>query len=140
MRTERFVRSWRRIIWGARHTPPATVLSWLRRTVARVGWRGRLKASHRSDRYSGIFPAVGSPTNWECREATLAEILADPLVEAIMDADGVDPKKLSETLCKTAVKAGRHLADQESGNFKGWSPTVDHKRLALLRSFVAEGK
>jgi hypothetical protein len=54
----------------------------------------------------------GRPVKW-CREPTLTEILADPIVQAIMAADGVDPKKLSETLCETTVKAVRYLPDQE---------------------------
>jgi hypothetical protein len=53
-----------------------------------------------------------SPVKW-CREPTLTEILADPIVQAIMAADGVDPKKLSKTLCETTVKAVQHLPDQE---------------------------
>jgi hypothetical protein len=52
------------------------------------------------------------PVKW-CREPTLTEILADPIVQAIMAADGVDPKKLSKTLCETTVKAVQHLLDQE---------------------------
>jgi len=39
----------------------------------------------------------GSPAKW-CWEPTLTELLADPIVQAIMAADGVDPKKLSEKL------------------------------------------
>ena len=38
------------------------------------------------------------------REPRLAEILADPIVEAIMAADGVDPQQLLVSLCKTASK------------------------------------
>jgi hypothetical protein len=37
-------------------------------------------------------------------EPTLAEALADPLVRAVMDADGVDPKKL-ETLFASVAQA-----------------------------------
>jgi hypothetical protein len=54
----------------------------------------------------------GSPVKW-CREPTLTEILADPIVQAIMAADEVDPKQLWETLCGTTVKAVQYLPDQE---------------------------
>ena len=42
--------------------------------------------------------STGSPVKW-CREPTLTEIFADPIVQAIMVADEVDPKQLWETLC-----------------------------------------
>ena len=37
-------------------------------------------------------------------EPTLAEALADPLVQAVMAADGVDPEKLAGCLGKVAVQ------------------------------------
>jgi hypothetical protein len=54
----------------------------------------------------------GSPVKW-CREPTLTEIFADPIVQAIMVADEVDPKQLWETLSGTTVKALQYLPDQE---------------------------
>ena len=47
----------------------------------------------------------GSPVKW-CREPTLTEILADPIVQAIMAADGVDP--LSDIHASAEFRA--HLA------------------------------
>ena len=38
------------------------------------------------------------------REPRLAEMLADPIVEAIMTADGVDPRQLLVGLRETASK------------------------------------
>jgi hypothetical protein len=54
------------------------------------------------------------------REPRLAEILADPIVEAIMAADGVDPRELLESLLlvslrKTASKVVQLTQGRESG-------------------------
>jgi hypothetical protein len=56
--------------------------------------------------------STGSPVKW-CREPTLTEIFADPIVQAIMVADEVGPKQLWETLCGATVKAVRYLPDRE---------------------------
>ena len=54
------------------------------------------------------------------REPRLAEMLADPIVEAIMAADGVDPQQLLVSLLlvslrKTAPKVVQLPHDRESG-------------------------
>jgi hypothetical protein len=38
-----------------------------------------------------------------CREPRLAEMLADPIVKAIMEADGVDSRELEAELQQTAA-------------------------------------
>jgi hypothetical protein len=40
-----------------------------------------------------------------CRDVTLSEMLADPLVRMVMDADGVDPQEL-ETNLRAAARGG----------------------------------
>jgi len=55
------------------------------------------------------------------REPRLAEILADPIVEAIMAADGVDPQQLFASLLlvglrKTALKVTQLTHDRELGD------------------------
>ena len=49
------------------------------------------------------------------REPRLAEMLADPIVEAIMTADGVDPRQLLVSLRKTASKVVPLTQRRESG-------------------------
>jgi hypothetical protein len=45
--------------------------------------------------------------SWYFREPTLTEILSDPIVSALMKADGVDPCELEATLRQmAAVQAG----------------------------------
>jgi hypothetical protein len=45
--------------------------------------------------------------SWYFREPTLTEILSDPIVSAVMKADGVDPCELEATLRQmAAVQAG----------------------------------
>jgi hypothetical protein len=36
--------------------------------------------------------------NWRHREPTLNEILSDPIVRALMKADGIDPQEVAATL------------------------------------------
>src|SRR5262249_56581156 len=49
--------------------------------------------------------AVLLPMSCRCREATLEEIFSDPIVRALMEADGVDPDELEAMLRQVA----RHL-------------------------------
>jgi hypothetical protein len=49
------------------------------------------------------------------REPRLAEMLADPIVEAIMTADGVDPRQLLVSLRETASKVVPLTRGRESG-------------------------
>jgi hypothetical protein len=44
----------------------------------------------------------------DCRELTLVDILADPVVHAVMDADGVDRGELAQSLGETARALRRH--------------------------------
>jgi len=39
-----------------------------------------------------------NPARCHCREATLGEILADPIVTALMQADGVEPEEIKVML------------------------------------------
>jgi hypothetical protein len=44
-------------------------------------------------------PRLGVSTTWcRPRELTLAEMLSDPIVQAVMKADGIDPKVLEKEL------------------------------------------
>ena len=56
--------------------------------------------------------------NWRDREPRLGEILADPIVQAIMAADGVDPQQLLASLRKTAAKVVQQTHERESGVFE----------------------
>jgi hypothetical protein len=40
-------------------------------------------------------------------DMSLAEALADPLIRAVMAADGVDPARLAHELAETARRVGR---------------------------------
>jgi hypothetical protein len=42
----------------------------------------------------------GSRTRWYQEEPSISEILADPIVRALMDADGVEPEGLASILGK----------------------------------------
>jgi hypothetical protein len=42
-----------------------------------------------------------------CREMSLRETLSDPLIRAVMAADGVDPDKLAAELAETAKRLVR---------------------------------
>lgn len=43
-------------------------------------------------------------TRWCRREPTIAEILSDPIIAALMNADGVDPDALEAQLRSTALE------------------------------------
>jgi hypothetical protein len=43
-----------------------------------------------------------------CRDPNLNEALADPLVRAVMAADGVDPRKLAAELRALAARLNLH--------------------------------
>jgi hypothetical protein len=70
---------------------------------------------HRPGKDPGIVSAMESPMNCWGEEPRLAEILADPIVEAIMAADGVDPEQLLASLRKTGLKVVPPTHDRESG-------------------------
>jgi hypothetical protein len=46
--------------------------------------------------------------SWYFREPTLTEILSDPIVSALMKADGVDPGELETTLKQMAAAQTGH--------------------------------
>jgi hypothetical protein len=56
--------------------------------------------------------------NWYYREPSLEEMLSDPIVRAMMDADGVDPLELEAML----KEVGRNLGAVGSAGFHphGW--------------------
>ena len=70
---------------------------------------------HRPGKCPGMVSAMEGPMNCWGREPRLAEILADPIVEAIMAADGVDPQQLLVSLGKTASKVVQLTQGRESG-------------------------
>ena len=56
-----------------------------------------------------LRPTVRSPTmNSRHGEPTLEEMLSDPIIRAVMEADGIDPQELAATL----RQAGRMLAQR----------------------------
>ena len=63
--------------------------------------------------------------NWRDREPGLGEILADPIVQAIMAADGVDPQRLLASLRKTAAKVVQQMHERESRVFEPRKSTTD---------------
>jgi hypothetical protein len=63
--------------------------------------------------------------NCRDRELRLGEILADPIVQAIMAADGVDPQRLLASLRKTAAKVAQQMHERESGVFERREDTTD---------------
>jgi len=52
---------------------------------------------------------------WCLSEPTLAEMLSDPLVGAMMAADRVAPEELEQTLRKIAGTLGRHRELRQHG-------------------------
>jgi len=63
---------------------------------------------------------------WRQREPTLKEILSDPIVTALMSADGVDPLELEAMLTQINRKS---KPPRETGRWGTWScrpaPTHD---------------
>ncbi len=45
-----------------------------------------------------IARRIGNPLSFRRCEPTIAEILSDSIVQAVMEADGVDPKRLEALL------------------------------------------
>ena len=45
--------------------------------------------------------------NWFHHEPTLHDILSDSIIQALMEADGVDPQELAATLRQTGLKLVR---------------------------------
>lgn len=63
---------------------------------------------------------------WRQREPTLKEILSDPIVTALMSADGVDPLGLEAML--TQIN-GKSKSARQTGRWGTWScrPAPTHK-------------
>ena len=59
----------------------------------------RLKMARRTASSSG-FASAGCPM----RDPTISELLSDPLIRAIMEADGVDPMELKAMMCRLAAR------------------------------------
>ena len=72
--------------------------------------------------------------NWRGREPRLAEILADPIVQAVMAADGVDPQQLLSILRKTAAKVMQQMRERESEGFERRKNTTGSMRRAARAS------
>ena len=45
---------------------------------------------------------MAEPVRWSANEPTLSEMLADPIVQALMQADGVEASELEATLRSVA--------------------------------------
>ena len=63
---------------------------------------------------------------WRQREPTLKEILSDPIVTALMRADGVDPLELEAMLTRINRKS---KSPRQTGRWGTWScrPAPTHK-------------
>jgi hypothetical protein len=63
---------------------------------------------------------------WRQREPTLKEILSDPIVTALMRADGVDPLELEAMLTRINRKP---KSPRQTGRWGTWScrPAPTHK-------------
>jgi hypothetical protein len=48
------------------------------------------------------------------KEATLSDVLSDPITLALMDADGVDPRNVAATLSQMAGKLALGSKDQKN--------------------------
>ena len=72
----------------------------------------------------GIEASLQAWSSWESlmqwldRELALEEMLADPIVQAVMAADGVDAQQIRESLYKAASRIGRrHAGEPKPGIF-----------------------
>jgi hypothetical protein len=61
---------------------------------------------------------IASPMSWCRREPTITEILSDSIVQAVMDADGIDPEALEAQLRSIAreISAARLARQAASRN------------------------
>ncbi len=55
-----------------------------------------------------MTPARNERIGAGCRDITLPEALADPLIRAVMAADRVDPARLATELAETARQLARN--------------------------------
>ena len=60
--------------------------------------------------------------NWQFREPTLTEMLSDPIVGALMKADGVDPGELEATLRHLAADCDRAPMAPDLSDFAVFIP------------------
>jgi hypothetical protein len=72
--------------------------------------------------------------NWYYREPSLEEMLSDPIVRAMMDADGVDPHELKAML----REVGRNLGPMRGAGFhpRGWPPGAAQSNWGRYRSMA----
>jgi hypothetical protein len=56
-----------------------------------------------------MMPAPTALIGAGCRDMSLAEALADPLIRAVMAADRVDPTRLAVELGETARRLARNI-------------------------------
>ena len=81
------------------------------------GIRERQMMARRTASSSG-FASAGCPM----RDPTISELLSDPLIRAIMEADGVDPMELKAMMCRLAAccrnrpRAAPELARASAGS------------------------
>ena len=62
--------------------------------------------------------------NWYYREPTLDEMLSDSIVRAVIEADGIDPKELAETLRQTGRKLVRRTGSWGERSMPGRRPVT----------------
>jgi hypothetical protein len=74
--------------------------------------------------------------SWYFREPTLAEILSDSIVKALMNADGVDPTALEAMLRQMAADDQAPIAP-DSTELAIFSPRKPAKRSGLALSYPA---
>ena len=60
------------------------------------------------------------PVSWVGREPTVAEILSDSIVKAVMEADGIDPQALEHQLRRMAreICAARRADSRVDGDVR----------------------
>jgi hypothetical protein len=56
--------------------------------------------------------------SWETTEPRLAEILGDPIIQALMASDGVDPQQLMRSLCEAPSRSPLPAPDGQSRDFE----------------------
>jgi hypothetical protein len=55
------------------------------------------------------------PISWRCQDLTIAEMLSDSIVQALMAADGVDPQVLQSEL-RSVARQLASVRGQEQSN------------------------
>lgn len=76
--------------------------------------------------FFGIAPYIGAGSCWCGREPSISEILAEPIVGAVMEADGVNPDELAALLRKareSLLNASRRNAPRRQAATKFFRST-----------------